>query len=147
MADKACEEMIAPAVDKAEETGAEVQEDEVKPEEETEKIRVAPAQCRPCEAEVEEHRISHMPFRSWCQECVMGRGLGEQRGRTQGRAHEIPRVGIDYWFITADGLTKRPQREYPLNAQGDELLEKARKEVLSETRAYVDARRGWIRSE
>jgi hypothetical protein len=31
-------------------------------------------------------------YRSWCQHCVAGRGLGEQRGRHVGRKHGIPQV-------------------------------------------------------
>ncbi len=64
------------------------------------------------ESEIEDHRKCHLPYRSWCRECVMGRGLGEQRGAHQGRAHEIPRVGVDYWFITSKGLTKKDELEY-----------------------------------
>ncbi len=55
----------------------------------------------PSAAEVEEHRTSgHIPYRSWCSECAMGRGLGEQRGRHEGRPHAIPVIGMDYWYIT-----------------------------------------------
>ena len=61
----------------------------------------------PTEDEVEEHRKSHIPYRDWCPHCVQGRGLGERRGRHAGRHHDIPRVGIDYWYITSDGLKKR----------------------------------------
>ena len=73
---------------------------EIQLEQEAADIKVAPAPTRPSEAEVEEHRITHFPYRSWCDECREGRGLGEQRGRHAGRPHEIPRVGIDYWYIT-----------------------------------------------
>ena len=51
---------------------------------------------KPSASEVEEHRKSNLPYRSWCPWCVMGRGLGEQRGKHEGREHSIPRVGIDY---------------------------------------------------
>ena len=51
--------------------------------------------------------MTHIPFRSWCPHCVQGRGLGEKRGRRVGRQHEIPRVGIEYWYMTSKGLMKR----------------------------------------
>ena len=50
------------------------------------------SQCEPCEdepwkvapspqehtpADVEEHRVTHIPYRSWCRECVEGKALGE----------------------------------------------------------------------
>ncbi len=51
----------------------------------------------PSASEVEEHRTSgHIQYRSWCPECAMGRGLGEQRGRHEGRPHTIPVIGMDY---------------------------------------------------
>ena len=25
--------------------------------------------------EIEEHRLTHLPFRDWCKECVQGRGM------------------------------------------------------------------------
>ncbi len=77
---------------------------EIKNEQETAKLKAASCPVRPSEAEVEDHRLTHLPYRNWCPECVAGRGLGEQRGRHVGRDHEIPRVGIDYWFITTGGL-------------------------------------------
>ena len=60
-------------------------------------------------ADVEEHRISHVPYRPSCTECNMGRGLGEQRGSHVGRAHEIPIVGIDFWYITTGGIKRRDE--------------------------------------
>ena len=68
--------------------------------EEAEPLRIAPSPKQPTSAEVELHRITHWPYRSWCEECVKGRGLGEQRGRHVGRAHSIPIVGLDYSYIT-----------------------------------------------
>ena len=28
----------------------------------------------PTQKEIEEHNVTHLPFRSWCQHCVRGRG-------------------------------------------------------------------------
>ncbi len=57
----------------------------------------------------------------------MGRGLGEQRGAHAGRAHAIPRVGIDFWFITTRGIKRRDELEYPVNDEGNALLMEDRK--------------------
>ncbi len=70
--------------------------EKIEAQEETADLKVAPAPVRPPPAVVEEHRVTHIPYRSWCDECARGRCLGEQRGRHVGRAHEIPRVGMDY---------------------------------------------------
>ena len=77
--------------------------------EEVEPLRKAPSPAMPSAAEVEEHRLTHVPYRCWCPECNMGRGLGEQRGTHAGRAHEIPIVGVDFWYITTGGIKRRDE--------------------------------------
>ena len=62
--------------------------------EEAEPLKIAPSPKQPSAADIELHRITHWPYRSWCEECVKGRGLGEQRGTHAGRAHEVPIVGL-----------------------------------------------------
>ena len=62
---------------------------------------------KPPAADVEEHNVTHMPYMSWCESCVEGRCLGEQRGRHVGRVHKTQRVGIDYWHITTGNLKLR----------------------------------------
>ena len=48
-------------------------------EEDVEPKRFAPSPTLPSAAEIDEHRICHFPFRSWCPHCVAGRALGERR--------------------------------------------------------------------
>ena len=93
-------------------------------------MKAAPAPIKPCAADVEEHNITHTPYRSWCDSCVEGRGLGEQRWRHVGGAHEIPRVGADYWNIITGNLEMREWLvdEYPLTDEGDAALQTARSE-------------------
>ncbi len=101
--------LIAPA----EETSVEADEEkrtevaEIAPQEETADLKIAVSPVRPSAADISEHRVTHMPYRNWCPQCVAGRGLGEQRGRHTGRPHDVPRVGLDYWFITSGGDLKR----------------------------------------
>ena len=45
-------------------------------EEECQPVKVSPSPMMPTAAEVEEHRISHIPFRNWCRECIEGKALG-----------------------------------------------------------------------
>ena len=66
---------------------------------------------KPDDAEVEKHRKTHWPYRSWCDSCNAGRGLGEQRGRGKGGPHDIPVIGIDYFFITAEGIKGKKELE------------------------------------
>ena len=101
---------------------------EITNEQGTVKLKTGTCPVRPSEAEVEEHRLTHLPYRNWCPECVAGRGVGEQRGRHAGRHHDIPRVGIDYWFITTGGLKTRNELidDYPETDEGNQALEDAR---------------------
>ncbi len=106
--------------EEAEGAQAEPDEEHVEPEE-AEPLRTAPDPKLPDEATIQLHRKTHIPFRIWCRFCIMGRGLGEQRGRHCGRHHAIPRVGVDYWFITTGGIWRRDELKelrYTLDAGG-----------------------------
>ena len=92
MVDKVDDAMIAPAVEtEPEQPSYEARaegnegETEIQPEEETADLKVGADPAMPSAADVAEHRVTHMPYRSWCKHCVAGRGVGEQRGRHAGR--------------------------------------------------------------
>ena len=84
----------------------------------------------PSASEVEEHRKTHIPYRSWCPECVMGRGLGEQRRCHAHLHHAIPRVGIDYWYITSGGLKTYDELEYGESDEGKAKFAEDRKKGI-----------------
>ena len=52
------------------------------------------------------HRINHIPFRSWCDDCVRGRGRDRQhRGLCadfNAAQARVPRVVMDYGYLTAN---------------------------------------------
>ena len=88
------------------------EENEIVSEEtEVEPLRVAPSPQRPSATDVEEHRVTHIPFRSWCRECVEGRALGEQRGHAADACEKkiavVGVVGMDYFFNTAKGVRRK----------------------------------------
>ncbi len=90
---------------------------------EVEPLKHGSSPVLPSAAEVEEHRTSgHVQYRSWCRECAMGRGLGEQRGRHDGRPHSIPVIGVDYWYITETGIQRRGELGYKDDADGEAKL-------------------------
>ncbi len=80
-------------------------------ETEIEPVKIAPSPVLPSASEVEEHRVTHAQYRSWCRECVEGKALGEQRGRASddGTVKLVPTVGIDYFYITSNGIFKREE--------------------------------------
>ena len=52
----------------------------------------------PTRAEREEHEVSHLPYRSWCRICVMGKGK-EDAHRHGGHESDITTVHMDYGFL------------------------------------------------
>ena len=75
----------------------------------------------PCLTEVEEHRRTHWPYRTWCKFCNMGRGLGEQRGGRD-QPHAVPIIGVDYFFITVEGFKLRQELKHPETEDGEKTL-------------------------
>jgi len=90
-------------------------------ETEVEPLKVANDPKLPSADAVEQHRCLHIPYRAWCKFCVMGQGRGDQH--RSGPESTIPKIGVDYFFITSGGLKKRKELE-----MSDEALEQARSE-------------------
>ena len=89
------------------EESIEIDDDKPGDEEEVQPAVFKRDPMQPTAAEVEQHRITHLPFRSWCRECVEGRALGERR-RCKGDDGErrIPVISFDYFYITSHGLVR-----------------------------------------
>ena len=61
-------------------------------------------QCMPTLQEREEHRKTHLPFRSWCRECVAGRGQNLPHRRRDPKSAleqdvDVRMVHYDYCFM------------------------------------------------
>ena len=100
-----------------------VVEDET--EQETEPARHAPLPSDPTPADIERHRTDHWPFRSWCRWCIMGRGIGWPHKASSGS--KVPRVGIDYFFITVGGVKKREELDIAMDEEGEKLIAEGRR--------------------
>ena len=96
--------------------------------EEVQASKIAPSPSLPSAAEVEDHRISHLPFRSWCKECILGKALGEQRCSRGHSPSKIAVIGIDYFYMTEKGLLTRSElaEKFPMTSDGDAALCEAR---------------------
>ena len=53
----------------------------------------------PTLAEVEEHNMTHLPYRSWCTHCVRGRGESHPHRRIGEEDRSIPELHMDYCFM------------------------------------------------
>ena len=87
-------------------------EDEGKMEEIDIDDEEAPATCMPCtepgkptKKEIEEHAVTHLPFRSWCPQCVMGKAKDDPHRKVEQEVKEagMPIVSIDYMYLGKRG--------------------------------------------
>ena len=69
--------------------------DEIPPEQ---KIN---APVRPTRKELEEHVVSHFPFRSWCEACVRGKAKANPHRRVDHTDETTPVVTVDYCFMNS----------------------------------------------
>ena len=51
---------------------------------------------KPCQAEIDEHNLTHLPFRDWCPYCVQGRGVSLPHRKRKIEENEIPVISGDY---------------------------------------------------
>ena len=65
--------------------------------------RVLPDPGEPTASQMEDHRASgHIPYRSWCRECVEGRATGEQHRKRRG-TRTVCVFSVDYLFLDKTG--------------------------------------------
>ncbi len=57
----------------------------------------------PTKHEVEQHNLTHVPFRNWCPSCVRGKSTNSHHAtKTETLGDElktIPTIGMDYWYM------------------------------------------------
>ena len=67
--------------------------------EEGRKAKSNTVQNLPSQSEIDEHMLTHVPFRSWCRFCVMGKSVAAPHRRVDKSDETIPTVSIDYAFL------------------------------------------------
>ena len=80
---------------------AEESEDDCAPE------RTAPDPGAPTQQQIDGHEIDHVPYRSWCEACVAGRGIGDQH--RAGPESTVPVIRFDYLLVTKKGIKLKDQ--------------------------------------
>ena len=96
----------------------------IEAETEVEPLKLARNPKLPTAAEIEAHERVHIPYRDWCTWCNLGRGRGIPHRHAGGSS--VPIIGIDYFFITSEGLDKRTEFEFEDNRIGEAALNDAR---------------------
>ncbi len=69
--------------------------------------RSLPDPGQPTASEIEEHRLDHLPYRSWCAECVAARGTGEQHRTREEDTRTVSVFSFDFLFITENRIVPR----------------------------------------
>ena len=114
---------LAPLEDELAE-GEIVIEDE--PGEDVVDFKHAASPDQPSAEKVEKHRVDgHLPFRSWCKQCILGRGLGTPHTSVSSESL-VPIVGMDYYFITKEGIKRRDELAAELGDDSEETVTQAR---------------------
>ena len=107
--------LIAPALEERREGDIEIEDES---DQEVESVKLSRDPGQPTDKEMEEHRCTHLPYRLWCKFCVMGRGRGVPHKHFPGS--RIPIIGIDYFFMTANGAEKNEAVEQAESADPEE---------------------------
>ena len=53
----------------------------------------------PTQADVDEHNMTHLPYRSWCTHCVRGRGEAHPHHKSGNEERDVPELHLDYCFM------------------------------------------------
>jgi hypothetical protein len=66
----------------------------------------------PTKAEIEEHEVTHIPYRSWCSHCVRGKAVDDHHEAQKPEGGEtseqsLPRISIDYCFWCSKGNLRK----------------------------------------
>ena len=72
--------------------------------------RILPDPGQPTQKQLEDHRVDHLPYRSWCPECVAGRATGEQH-QARVEAKTITTFSMDYLFLTKSRVVSKEASE------------------------------------
>ena len=68
---------------------------------------------RPSAEEIALHRVTHLPYRPWCADCVAGKGREEPHRRTTGKdSRQFPTVLADYMFLARKRQDEAMTREH-----------------------------------
>ena len=100
---------------------------------EGERAKVVREGYSPTQKEIDEHVVSHLPFRAWCRHCVKGKAKGLPHRIKKDKVEEqIPLVSIDYMFMH-DKQKEGEERGMPILALKDRKTKMVRARVVSKS--------------
>ena len=78
----------------------------------------------PSKEDAEQHRADHYHFRSWCKFCIKAE---RPASPTVIEESKVPLMGLDYFFITSEGVKRRDELAFELTEKGEEEIVEARR--------------------
>ena len=86
--------------------------------EEAERPKYVKYDPRPSKEEVEEHNLTHLPYRNWCPHCVRGKaptGRHVKRAEEENRENRVPVISMDYCYMgEGNGQSSEEDRGNPI---------------------------------
>ncbi len=67
--------------------------------EESHAVKMLPNCCLPCQTEIDEHNVNHLPFRDWCSYCVQGKGVSYPHLKRKEAENEVAIISSDYMGV------------------------------------------------
>ena len=68
--------------------------------EEAEEAKTVKIERGPSREERMAHEVTHLPYRSWCEACVKGRGVERAHARTGAEERGVhPEICVDFCFL------------------------------------------------
>ena len=71
--------------------------------EEVRQQHVPPTPYLPTLSELQEHRVSHLPYRSWCPDCVEAFAREMAHRNKDAALRDFPLVSVDDFFLSSKG--------------------------------------------
>ena len=72
--------------------------------EEAEPVKCLHTPILPSQSDVDEHRISHIPYWNWCPRCLAAMGRENPHVSVDHAKRAIPTIAMDYMFLTTKGV-------------------------------------------
>ena len=93
-------------------------EEDIEDSQDVQQPKVAHDPGQPSARQRALHDLLHMPFRTWCQDCLQGQGKDRYHLRIQDESG-VPRIAIDYMFLTERGVTRQSEEADTWAKDGD----------------------------
>ena len=89
-------------MEEGEESGERREADHEQISEEASRPKYKNVEPRPSRKEVEEHMMTHIPFRAWCPHCVRGKARAAYHKKDKRGERHVPIIGMDYMYMESE---------------------------------------------